>query len=77
MRKLRKSLQKVNEQVKAEDKLCNRTSVALNYLLTYRDLSFILAALQHLGEIIDLVVGKYSQTLYWDLTLLTCCIVIP
>lgn len=48
MRKLRKRLQKVNEQVKDEDRLCNRTSVAVTYLLTYRHLSYILAALQHL-----------------------------
>ncbi|XP_075143505.1 abnormal spindle-like microcephaly-associated protein [Leptodactylus fuscus] len=48
VKNLRMRLQKVNEQTKDEDKLCNRTMVALNYLLTYKHLSFILAALQHL-----------------------------
>ncbi|XP_075689489.1 abnormal spindle-like microcephaly-associated protein [Rhinoderma darwinii] len=48
VKKLRKRLQKINEHIKDEDKLCNRTLVALNYLLTYKQLSFILAALQHL-----------------------------
>ncbi|XP_063796189.1 abnormal spindle-like microcephaly-associated protein [Pseudophryne corroboree] len=48
LKKLRKRLQKVNEETKDEHKLCNRTLVALNYLLTYKHLSYILAALQHL-----------------------------
>ncbi|XP_040263498.1 abnormal spindle-like microcephaly-associated protein [Bufo bufo] len=48
VKKLRMRLQKVNEQMKDEDRLCNRTVVAVNYLLTYKHLSFILAALQHL-----------------------------
>ncbi|XP_056379418.1 abnormal spindle-like microcephaly-associated protein [Hyla sarda] len=48
VKKLRTSLRKVNEQIKDEDRLCNRTMVALNYLLTYKHLSYILAALQHL-----------------------------
>ncbi|XP_068096155.1 abnormal spindle-like microcephaly-associated protein [Hyperolius riggenbachi] len=48
LRKLRNSLQKVNEATKDEDRLCNRTSVALHYLLTYKHFCYILAALQHL-----------------------------
>ncbi|XP_053324917.1 abnormal spindle-like microcephaly-associated protein isoform X2 [Spea bombifrons] len=45
---LRNRLQKVNQEIKEEDKLYHRTSVAVEYLLTYKHLSFILAALQHL-----------------------------
>ncbi|XP_073498962.1 abnormal spindle-like microcephaly-associated protein isoform X2 [Phyllobates terribilis] len=48
LKKLRLRLHTVNEEIKEEDKLCNRTMVALNYLLTYKHLSYILAALQHL-----------------------------
>ncbi|XP_066453294.1 abnormal spindle-like microcephaly-associated protein isoform X2 [Eleutherodactylus coqui] len=48
VKKLRLRLQQVNGQIKEEDKLCNRTMIALNYLLTYKHISFILAALQHL-----------------------------
>ncbi|XP_075040271.1 abnormal spindle-like microcephaly-associated protein [Mixophyes fleayi] len=48
LKNLRKRLQKVNEETKDENKLGNRTLVALNYLLTYKHLSYILAALQHL-----------------------------
>ncbi|KAM8930263.1 abnormal spindle-like microcephaly-associated protein [Pelodytes ibericus] len=45
---LRKRLQIVNQETKEEDKLYRRTSVALEYLLSYKHLSYILAALQHL-----------------------------
>ncbi|XP_073427821.1 abnormal spindle-like microcephaly-associated protein [Dendrobates tinctorius] len=48
LKKLRLRLNSLNEEIKEEDKLCNRTMVALNYLLTYKHLSYILAALQHL-----------------------------
>ncbi|KAE8610920.1 hypothetical protein XENTR_v10012280 [Xenopus tropicalis] len=48
VRVLRKRLQRVSQDVKEEDKLCNRTVVALDYLLSSKHLSFILAALQHL-----------------------------
>ncbi|XP_069823618.1 abnormal spindle-like microcephaly-associated protein [Dendropsophus ebraccatus] len=48
VKKLRTSLRKVSEEIKEEDRLCNRTMVALHYLLTYKHLSYILAALQHL-----------------------------
>ncbi|XP_077308892.1 abnormal spindle-like microcephaly-associated protein [Lithobates pipiens] len=48
MRTLRQRLRKLSEEYKAEDKLCNRTSVALNYLLSYKHFSYILAALKHL-----------------------------
>uniref|UniRef100_A0A8C5WK29 Assembly factor for spindle microtubules n=1 Tax=Leptobrachium leishanense TaxID=445787 RepID=A0A8C5WK29_9ANUR len=45
---LRERLQKVNRETKEEDKLYRRTSVAIEHLLTYKHLSYILAALQHL-----------------------------
>ncbi|CAH2311669.1 abnormal spindle-like microcephaly-associated [Pelobates cultripes] len=45
---LRKRLQNVNQEIKEENKLYNRTSVAVGYLLSYKHLSYILAALQHL-----------------------------
>ncbi|KAM4722873.1 abnormal spindle-like microcephaly-associated protein [Rhinophrynus dorsalis] len=48
LRALRKRLQKVNQEIKEENKLYKRTLVALDYLLSYKHLSFILAALQHL-----------------------------
>ncbi|NWX40003.1 ASPM protein, partial [Steatornis caripensis] len=45
---LRRSLEKANEKSREEDKLCNRTAVAIEYLLKYKHLSYILAALKHL-----------------------------
>ncbi|NXY90815.1 ASPM protein, partial [Alcedo cyanopectus] len=45
---LRRSLEKANEKSKEENKLCNRTAVAIDYLLKYKHLSYILAALKHL-----------------------------
>ncbi|KAM9326862.1 abnormal spindle-like microcephaly-associated protein [Gastrophryne carolinensis] len=48
LQKMRKRLRTVNEETKDENTLGNRTSVALNYLLTYKHFSYILAALRHL-----------------------------
>nr|XP_009933165.1 PREDICTED: abnormal spindle-like microcephaly-associated protein [Opisthocomus hoazin] len=45
---LRRSLEKANEKSREENKLCNRTAVAIEYLLKYKHLSYILAALKHL-----------------------------
>ncbi|NXD78104.1 ASPM protein, partial [Halcyon senegalensis] len=45
---LRRSLEKANEKSREENKLCNRTAVAIDYLLKYKHLSYILAALKHL-----------------------------
>ncbi|NXI40183.1 ASPM protein, partial [Galbula dea] len=45
---LRCSLEKANENSREENKLCNRTAIAIEYLLKYKHLSYILAALQHL-----------------------------
>ncbi|XP_035189331.1 abnormal spindle-like microcephaly-associated protein isoform X2 [Oxyura jamaicensis] len=47
-RALRRSLEKANEKSKEENKLCNRTAIAIEYLLKYKHLSYILAALKHL-----------------------------
>ncbi|NXJ86043.1 ASPM protein, partial [Trogon melanurus] len=45
---LRRSLEKANEKSREENKLCNRTAVAIEYLLKYKHISYILAALKHL-----------------------------
>ncbi|NXU52506.1 ASPM protein, partial [Turnix velox] len=45
---LRRSLEKANEKSREENKLCNRTAVAIEYLLKYKHLSYILAALKNL-----------------------------
>ncbi|KAM9130435.1 abnormal spindle-like microcephaly-associated protein isoform 2-T2 [Pangshura tecta] len=45
---LRHSLEMANKESKEEDKLCNRTAVAIDYLLKYKHISYILAALKHL-----------------------------
>ncbi|XP_009324446.1 PREDICTED: abnormal spindle-like microcephaly-associated protein [Pygoscelis adeliae] len=45
---LRRSLEKANENSREENKLCNRTAVAIDYLLKYKHISYILAALKHL-----------------------------
>ncbi|NXK98538.1 ASPM protein, partial [Formicarius rufipectus] len=47
-RALRRSLEKANEKSREENKLCNRTATAIEYLLKYKHLSYILAALNHL-----------------------------
>ncbi|NXI95714.1 ASPM protein, partial [Psophia crepitans] len=45
---LRYRLEKANEKSREENKLCNRTAIAIEYLLKYKHLSYILAALKHL-----------------------------
>ncbi|NWV13184.1 ASPM protein, partial [Ptilonorhynchus violaceus] len=47
-RALRRSLEKANEKSSEENKLCNRTAIAIEHLLKYKHLSYILAALKHL-----------------------------
>ncbi|XP_060934824.1 abnormal spindle-like microcephaly-associated protein [Limanda limanda] len=46
--KLRHRLRKVSAAVREEDKLCNKTSSALDYLLRYKHFSYILEALKNL-----------------------------
>ncbi|XP_029988612.1 abnormal spindle-like microcephaly-associated protein [Sphaeramia orbicularis] len=46
--KLRHRLQKVTAGAREEDKLCNKTSSALEYLLRYKHFSYILEALKNL-----------------------------
>ncbi|XP_070688412.1 abnormal spindle-like microcephaly-associated protein [Pempheris klunzingeri] len=46
--KLRHRLRKVSADVREEDKLCNKTSSALDYLLRYKHFSYILEALKNL-----------------------------
>ncbi|XP_074859397.1 abnormal spindle-like microcephaly-associated protein [Carettochelys insculpta] len=48
---LRNSLEIANKESKEENKLCNRTAVAIDYLLKYKHLSYILAALKHLDVV--------------------------
>lgn len=45
---LRHRLRKVSAEVQEEDKLCNKTSSALDYLLRYKHFSYILEALKNL-----------------------------
>ncbi|NXX37153.1 ASPM protein, partial [Nicator chloris] len=47
-RALRHSLEKANEKSTEENKLGNRTAIAIDHLLKYKHLSYILAALKHL-----------------------------
>jgi len=47
---VRKKVQEATRNVKEENKLCNRTSSALEFLLSYRQLSYMLQALIHLGQ---------------------------
>ncbi|NWT89096.1 ASPM protein, partial [Lanius ludovicianus] len=47
-RALRHSLEKANEKSREENKLGNRTAIAIEHLLKYKHLSYILAALKHL-----------------------------
>uniref|UniRef100_A0A8D2N8B2 Calponin-homology (CH) domain-containing protein n=1 Tax=Zonotrichia albicollis TaxID=44394 RepID=A0A8D2N8B2_ZONAL len=47
-RSLRCSLIKANEKSREENKLGNRTAIAIDHLLKYKHLSYILAALKHL-----------------------------
>uniref|UniRef100_A0A7N6C0B7 Calponin-homology (CH) domain-containing protein n=1 Tax=Anabas testudineus TaxID=64144 RepID=A0A7N6C0B7_ANATE len=48
--KLRHRLRQVSADVREEDKLCNKTSSALDYILRYKQFSYILEALKNLGE---------------------------
>uniref|UniRef100_A0A8C2CDD3 Abnormal spindle microtubule assembly n=1 Tax=Cyprinus carpio TaxID=7962 RepID=A0A8C2CDD3_CYPCA len=45
---MRRRLREVNRRVKEEDKLCNKTTTALSYLLGLQNYAYILAALKHL-----------------------------
>ncbi|NXN27813.1 ASPM protein, partial [Nycticryphes semicollaris] len=45
---LRCGIEKANEKSREENKLCNRTAIAIEHLLNYKHLSYILAALKHL-----------------------------
>ncbi|NXA98591.1 ASPM protein, partial [Melanocharis versteri] len=47
-RALRHSLEKANENSREENKLGNRTAIAIDHLLKYKHLSYILEALKHL-----------------------------
>lgn len=47
---MRRRLREVNRKVKEEDKLCNKTTTALSYLLGLQNYAYILAALKHLGK---------------------------
>ncbi|KAM9849238.1 abnormal spindle-like microcephaly-associated protein [Aulostomus maculatus] len=48
MVKLRQNLRQVSAGAREEDKLCNKTSSALDYLLRYKQFSYILEALKNL-----------------------------
>ena len=60
--KLRHRLRKVSAEVREEDKLCNKTSSALDYLLRYKHFSYILEALKNLGKALPiLVIHPYEK----------------
>ncbi|XP_041134515.1 LOW QUALITY PROTEIN: abnormal spindle-like microcephaly-associated protein homolog [Polyodon spathula] len=45
---IRRRVEKANKESKEENKLGNKTAIAIDYLLRYKDLSCIIAALKHL-----------------------------
>ena len=47
---VRQRVQQANAAATEDRKLCNRTSSALDFLLNYKQLAFILEALINLGE---------------------------
>lgn len=66
---MRQRFRKVSADVREEDKLCHKTSVALDYLLRYKHFSYILEALKNLGEaawrlISSALIGAFSQISY-------------
>lgn len=62
--KLRHRLRKIAASVREEDKLCNKTSCALDYLLRYKHFSYILEALKNLGKASLFVVNHYGASCY-------------
>lgn len=50
--KLRQRLCQLNADVREEDRLGNKTSSALDYLLRYKHFSYILEALKNLGWLV-------------------------
>lgn len=50
---VRRRFREVNRNLKEEDKLCNKTTAALSYLLGYQNYAYILAALKHLGRTVS------------------------
>nr|XP_033772299.1 abnormal spindle-like microcephaly-associated protein [Geotrypetes seraphini] len=48
MRAIQQRLEQANKSNSEENKLCNRTAIAIDYLLKYKHISYILAALKHL-----------------------------
>lgn len=53
---MRHGLRQVSAGVREEDKLCNKTSSALDYLLRYKHFSYILEALKNLGKALPFLV---------------------
>ena len=47
----RRKVKAASKNVKEENKLCHRTTSALDFLLSYKQLSYVLEALINLGEI--------------------------
>lgn len=62
--KLRQRLRKVSASVREEDKLCNKTASALDYLLRYKHFSDILEALKNLGKASNLASFTSSYSNY-------------
>ncbi|KAM7409265.1 hypothetical protein PAMA_000966 [Pampus argenteus] len=68
--KLRHNLRKVSTGAREEDKLCNKTSSALDYLLRYKHFSYILEALKNLECCERLVESAATNVIF---TLIRCC----
>ncbi|XP_047192689.1 abnormal spindle-like microcephaly-associated protein isoform X2 [Scophthalmus maximus] len=76
--RLRHRLRQVSAAVREEDKLCNKTSSALDYLLRYKHFSYILEALKNLEtatrlspECCERLVGSGATNVIF--TLIRCC----
>nr|XP_043900107.1 abnormal spindle-like microcephaly-associated protein [Solea senegalensis] len=76
--KLRHRLHQISAAVREEDKLCNKTSSALDYLLRYKQFSYILEALKKLEtatrlspECCERLVESGATTVIF--TLIRCC----
>ncbi|XP_029002056.1 abnormal spindle-like microcephaly-associated protein isoform X2 [Betta splendens] len=76
--KLRRRFRQVSASVREEDKLCNKTSSALDYLLRYKQFSYILEALKNLDAAtrlspeccVRLVESGATDVIF---TLIRCC----
>ena len=69
---MRKRVQEAAKNATEDKKLCNRTSDALDFLLCYKQLSYILEALINLGKISIILTHSSLAVLTLDV-----CVVWP